>query len=108
MLKSIRKGNMSLLAIAGIMSLSVLTACDPGAAAQSSGTPQAGVPTASVPEVQPPANANELKGLSGQILIDGSSTVYPITAAAAEEFNQYAANVRIPVGVSGTGGGFKM
>jgi phosphate transport system substrate-binding protein len=45
--------------------------------------------------------------LSGQILIDGSSTVYPITSAAAEEFNQYAPNVRIPVGVSGTGGGFK-
>jgi phosphate binding protein len=41
------------------------------------------------------------------VLIDGSSTVYPITAAASEEFNQYAPNVRIPVGVSGTGGGFK-
>jgi phosphate binding protein len=48
-----------------------------------------------------------LANLSGEIIIDGSSTVYPITAAAAEEFNQYAKNVRIPVGVSGTGGGFK-
>lgn len=59
------------------------------------------------PQVEPPANAAELKGLSGQILVDGSSTVYPITAAAAEEFNKYAPNVRVPVGVSGTGGGFK-
>ncbi|MEO6458020.1 MAG: PstS family phosphate ABC transporter substrate-binding protein [Chloroflexia bacterium] len=48
-----------------------------------------------------------MKKLSGQVIIDGSSTVYPITAAAAEEFNQYAPNVRVPVGISGTGGGFK-
>ncbi len=54
-----------------------------------------------------PANAEELKSLSGDVIVDGSSTVYPITAAASEEFNQYAPNVRIPVGVSGTGGGFK-
>ena len=54
-----------------------------------------------------PANAAELANLSGEVVVDGSSTVYPITAAAAEEFNQYAPKVRIPVGVSGTGGGFK-
>jgi len=48
-----------------------------------------------------------LRGLSGQIIIDGSSTVFPVTAAAAEEFNKLAPNVRIPVGVSGTGGGFQ-
>ena len=106
-MKSIRTRNIGLLALAGILSLSVLTACDPGTAAQSSGTPQVGVPTSDAPELQPPANADQLKGLSGQVLIDGSSTVYPVTAAAAEEFNQYAPNVRIPVGVSGTGGGFK-
>ena len=46
--------------------------------------------------------------LSGQISIDGSSTVYPISEAVAEEF--MAANqggVRVTVGLSGTGGGFK-
>jgi phosphate transport system substrate-binding protein len=59
------------------------------------------------PEVETPSNLEELRGLRGQILIDGSSTVYPITAAAAEDFNQYAPDVRVPVGVSGTGGGFK-
>jgi phosphate transport system substrate-binding protein len=54
-----------------------------------------------------PANAGELRDLRGEIIIDGSSTVFPVTAAASEEFNKYAPNVRIPVGVSGTGGGFK-
>lgn len=40
------------------------------------------------------------------IKIDGSSTVYPITEAVAEEF-QKATKVRVTVGESGTGGGFK-
>jgi phosphate transport system substrate-binding protein len=40
------------------------------------------------------------------IKIDGSSTVFPITEAAAEEF-QKSSGVRVSVGVSGTGGGFK-
>ena len=46
--------------------------------------------------------------LSGDINVDGSSTVFPITEAMAEEFG-YATdgNVKITVGVSGTGGGFK-
>lgn len=42
-----------------------------------------------------------------QIEIDGSSTVYPITEAVAEEFRSYAPDVRVTVGVSGTGGGFQ-
>ncbi|MBL1216028.1 MAG: PstS family phosphate ABC transporter substrate-binding protein [Planctomycetes bacterium] len=48
-----------------------------------------------------------LSSLRGQIRIDGSSTVYPITEAVAEEFAEVAPNVRITVGISGTGGGFK-
>ena len=40
------------------------------------------------------------------IKIDGSSTVYPITEAVAEEF-QLATKVNVTVGISGTGGGFK-
>ncbi|NJN21635.1 MAG: PstS family phosphate ABC transporter substrate-binding protein [Leptolyngbya sp. RL_3_1] len=44
--------------------------------------------------------------LSGSILIDGSSTVFPITEAMAEEFGNTYPDVNIPVGVSGTGGGF--
>ncbi len=46
--------------------------------------------------------------LSGDIAIDGSSTVFPITEAVAEEFGYLTnGNVRVTVGVSGTGGGFK-
>ena len=40
------------------------------------------------------------------IRIDGSSTVYPITEAVAEEYQKQHADVRVPVTVSGTGGGF--
>jgi len=41
------------------------------------------------------------------IRIDGSSTVYPITEAVAEEFQKANRNVKVTVGISGTGGGFK-
>ncbi|TPV93733.1 MAG: PstS family phosphate ABC transporter substrate-binding protein [Myxococcales bacterium FL481] len=40
------------------------------------------------------------------IKIDGSSTVFPITEAVAEEF-QRESKARVTIGVSGTGGGFK-
>ena len=40
------------------------------------------------------------------IKIDGSSTVYPITEAMAEEF-QKSTKIKVTVGESGTGGGFK-
>ncbi len=42
------------------------------------------------------------------VKIDGSSTVYPITEAVAEDFQKAKKNsVRVTVGISGTGGGFK-
>ncbi|MEW6313577.1 MAG: PstS family phosphate ABC transporter substrate-binding protein [Pseudomonadota bacterium] len=57
-------------------------------------------------------------GLAGQVTqalaedpivkVDGSSTVYPITEAVAEEFQGIKKGaVRVTVGISGTGGGFK-
>ena len=46
-------------------------------------------------------------GSNGLVRIDGSSTVYPITEAVAEEFNAVNKEVRVTIGVSGTGGGFK-
>src|SRR5215208_2865994 len=45
--------------------------------------------------------------LSGSVLIDGSSTVFPITEAVSEEFNLVQRKVRVTVGISGTGGGFQ-
>ena len=46
--------------------------------------------------------------LSGNIAIDGSSTVGPLTSAAAEAFNAENGDVDITVGTSGTGGGFEL
>ena len=45
--------------------------------------------------------------LTGTIDIDGSSTVYPIAEAIAEEFGKENGEVRVSVGTAGTGGGFK-
>ena len=45
--------------------------------------------------------------LSGEIVVDGSSTVAPITQAVAEEFAKDNSEVNVSVGISGTGGGFK-
>jgi phosphate transport system substrate-binding protein len=45
--------------------------------------------------------------LSGAIRVDGSSTVFPISEAVAEEFQRANPNVRVTVGISGTGGGFQ-
>ena len=44
---------------------------------------------------------------SGVIKIDGSSTVFPISEAVAEEFQRESPGAKVTVGVSGTGGGFK-
>ncbi|MFM1745397.1 MAG: hypothetical protein RLZZ630_1334 [Bacteroidota bacterium] len=56
-----------------------------------------------------PTENTENKGaeIKGSISIDGSSTVYPITEAVAEEFRNEAPEVKVTVGLSGTGGGFK-
>jgi len=45
--------------------------------------------------------------LSGKITIDGSSTIFPISAAIGEEYHEEQPEVRVIVNSSGTGGGFK-
>ena len=52
-------------------------------------------------------SAKAAAGLVGTIEIDGSSTVFPVTEAVAEEFRKDNPKVQVNVGVSGTGGGFK-
>src|SRR5213592_1388153 len=52
----------------------------------------------------PGATVNKV---SGAISGDGSSTVFPITEAVAEEFKKVQPDVNVTVGISGTGGGFK-
>ena len=56
----------------------------------------------------PCASNNQNKSsLRGNIVIDGSSTVYPITEIVAEEFSIVNPKIRISIAESGTGGGMK-
>jgi phosphate transport system substrate-binding protein len=99
----------SLVAGVALTAAALAAACGTGggdgAEPTSNGTGGAGT-TAPVKRAEP-TNKAELAKLKGDIVIDGSSTVYPITQAAAEEFRSYAKDVRISVGIAGTGGGFK-
>ena len=45
--------------------------------------------------------------LAGTIIIDGSSTVFPVTTVMAKTFQKIHPDVHFMIGVSGTGGGFK-
>lgn len=53
------------------------------------------------------ASVVKAQELKGAVRIDGSSTVFPVTEAAAEEFGRAHRHVRVTVGISGTGGGFR-
>ena len=71
-----------------------------GATTAPSSAPASTAPESVAPEISAPA-------LSGSVTIDGSSTVYPITAAVAEDFQIANPGVQASVALSGTGGGFK-
>ena len=77
-------------------------------AACSGGGNQAAAPgtDAAKPE-EKGAAAGGATGATGEVLADGSSTVFPIAEAMAEEFMKANAGVKVTVGSSGTGGGFK-
>lgn len=63
-------------------------------------------PTPTEQAAQSPT-ASPAANLQGDVVVDGSSTVFPITEAVAEEFQRANPNVRVTVGTSGTGGGFQ-
>ena len=78
--------------LAAVAALAVLiTACGGG----SVGTGQSGSGASAGPK------------LTGAVKVDGSSTVFPISEAMAEEFGRKHKDVKVTVGISGTGGGFK-
>ena len=54
-----------------------------------------------------PEGADSGTALGGDVLADGSSTVGPVTIAAAESFQAEESGVNVSVGTSGSGGGFK-
>lgn len=51
--------------------------------------------------------SDSVGALKGEVKIDGSSTVYPITEAVAEDFGNINKDVVVAAAESGTGGGFK-
>ncbi len=53
------------------------------------------------------ANAGSADGVSGKVSVDGSSTVFPMSDAAAELLLEEAPGVDVTVAESGTGGGFE-
>ena len=82
----------------------------PAAPSAPASSGQTSAPAASAPAptaAAPAAPAAPAMALSGTIEIDGSSTVFPVSEAVAEEFGKLHSDVRVNVGVSGTGGGFK-
>ena len=93
--------NTKTIALIAIVSL-IFTAC--GGGSDDSQTVSDDSQTTSETTI---AASTEESSLSGSTLIDGSSTVFPVTQAVAEEFTILNPNVDISVGVSGTGGGFK-
>jgi phosphate transport system substrate-binding protein len=86
----------------GVLALTACTGCSPaGSRPAYNGSTAADAPTEIV-------MVEGLDGLTGTVTIDGSSTVYPVTEAVAEEFqNATKQAVKVTVGISGTGGGFK-
>ena len=95
---------LALLAAAMMMTMVVASACGGDSTAQTQ--PAASAQTSDASEQTSPAGG-AAAGLSGEIEIDGSSTVAPITEAVAEEFRKVAPDVQVNVGISGSGGGFK-
>jgi phosphate transport system substrate-binding protein len=101
MLKPVRTRRVWLATLGLGLSAAGLAAC--GAPAGAGRTPEANDRT-----IATTLDGKPLSSLTGSVRLDGSSTVFTIAEAMAEEFQRASAGrVRITVGISGTGGGFK-
>ena len=106
-------GRVSTMAVllAAIMAALAIAACgeDEGGAAETRATAQATAAAQETPAAETPDSSDEMAemSISGTVEIDGSSTVAPVSEAAAYEFSQIHKDVKVIVGISGTGGGFK-
>ena len=100
-IRTTRRGRWAVLLLAAL-SLSLFAAACGGD--DEAKTPAAGSTTAPSPTVK---TGPDYSKLSGEVRVDGSSTVFPISQAVAEEFSKVAKNVRANVALSGTGGGFE-
>jgi phosphate transport system substrate-binding protein len=96
--------------VAGVTLATALASCSGSTTPTTGATSPAASPTTAMKDsgkepAKEPAKAPS--NLSGNITIDGSSTVAPISKAVAEDFAKSNPGVKVPVGTSGTGGGFK-
>jgi phosphate transport system substrate-binding protein len=94
--------------VAGVTLAATLASCGGGDTPTTPTAATTPAVTKTTPAKEPakePAKAPS--NLSGNITIDGSSTVAPISKAVAEDFAKSNPGVKVPVGTSGTGGGFK-
>ncbi|MBD2092849.1 PstS family phosphate ABC transporter substrate-binding protein [Microcoleus sp. FACHB-1515] len=98
MLFKFRFKRLTRAAILAFLTFSLI-ACGGGNNTTTTESPAAGGGTTT----EAPAASN----LSGSIAADGSSTVFPVTEAMAEEFQTANSGVQVTVGTSGTGGGFE-
>ncbi len=98
MISKLKRSTKAVVGLAATLALA--TACASTTTPSAPSSPNAGGETSA------PASG-DLGSLSGEVVVDGSSTVAPISKAVAEEFSKVAPGVKVPVGTSGTGGGFK-
>ncbi|MGF1506240.1 MAG: substrate-binding domain-containing protein, partial [Anaerolineae bacterium] len=95
--------NRWIVVILGVFFVVVVAACGPAATEE---------PTEEGSEEEP-MDEDDMEDdmedgeLSGDVLVDGSSTVFPVTSGVAEDFADVAPDVNVSVGLSGTGGGFE-
>jgi phosphate transport system substrate-binding protein len=92
---------LALVIIVGAALTLFIAACGDDDSNASTKTPAASTAAAGATHTPAPPK------LSGTIVGDGSSTVFPISEAVAEEFKKTQPGVNVLVGISGTGGGFK-
>ncbi len=101
------KGTSVLIIAIAVSLIWVMVACGDSEEVAAPAAPAAAAAAASAQAAPAAPAAAPVAELIGTVEIDGSSTVYPISEAVAEEFNKVHSKVRVNVGVSGTGGGFK-
>ncbi len=95
---------------AGGLALAGCGADQTGTPRAAAGTPSAGAGAAAQGGTPGASSQGAInyQTLSGTVKVDGSSTVFPVSEAMAEEFQKATGGkVRVTVGISGTGGGFK-
>ena len=113
---------LALAAVVGLAGCSVQESSSTGGGAATSGSPakvatgngrseaassEAASSEAASSDEKLAASTAVAEKIAGEVVVDGSSTVFPITQAVAEEFMKAHKDVKVSVGIAGTGGGFK-